>query len=117
MDLTTIILSTVTGIGTGTIIQTILLHIAKKKETKEIRSYEEKRNAYIGLLSSIHQSVVNPGSDSSKEYSLFQAKIGLFGSEEVIKYSQEMLDTIPGTKERNLAFDNLLYSMRNDLKK
>jgi len=115
MDMQTIVLSALGGIGIGTIIQVVISVYAKKKELLETRAYKEKRYAYLGLLNSIHNAAVHPSDENSKAYALWQTRVDLFGSIEVSKYAQQIVDTTPHSKERDVAFDNLLSSMRKDL--
>lgn len=58
---------------------------------------------------------MNPSDKSSKEYALWQTRVELFGSSKVSKYVQDIIDTNPGSQERNVAFNSLISSMRADL--
>ncbi|MEZ6961012.1 MULTISPECIES: hypothetical protein [Aeromonas] len=65
------------------------------------------------LISGIH-----PSDAASKEFALWQTRCNLFGSEEVSRYTQRIIDTNDGPRsERNDAFDGLLKAMKTDLAK
>ncbi|HIA4050776.1 TPA: hypothetical protein ACWQB8_004728 [Escherichia coli] len=112
------ILGIVGGLGIGTMLNSTITNLLNKKSKKEERLYEEKRKAYLGLLSSIHKSAVSPSDEASKEYALWQTHCSLFGSKQVTHYAQKIVDTNDGPREeRNNAFNKLIESMRNDLSK
>lgn len=84
----------------------------KQKE----RRYEEKKAAYVGLFTSLHNAAVSPSDKNSKAYALWQTKCHIFGSDEVPRISQEIVDTNNGPSEaHNKAFQELLDAIRRDL--
>lgn len=115
MSYLSLLITLIGGIGIGSIIQVVIANRARKKELFENRTYKEMRNSYIGLLNSLHNAAVNPSDKSSKEYALWQTRVELFGSSKVSKYVQDIIDTNPGSQERNVAFNSLISSMRADL--
>jgi len=115
MSYLSLLITLIGGIGIGSVIQVVIANRARKKELFENRTYKEMRNSYIGLLNSLHNAAVNPSDRSSKEYALWQTRVELFGSSKVSKYVQDIIDTNPGSQERNVAFNSLISSMRADL--
>jgi len=115
MSYVSLLITLIGGIGIGSIIQVVIANRARKKELFENRTYKEMRNSYIGLLTSLYNAAVNPSDKSSKEYALWQTRVELFGSSKVSKYVQDIIDTNPGSQERNVAFNSLISSMRADL--
>ncbi|MCB5278871.1 MAG: hypothetical protein LHW59_05055 [Candidatus Cloacimonetes bacterium] len=115
MSYLSLLITLIGGIGIGSVIQVVIANRARKKELFENRTYKEMRNSYIGLLNSLHNAAVNPSDKSSKEYALWQTRVELFGSSKVSKYVQDIIDTNPGSQERNVAFNSLISSMRADL--
>lgn len=115
MSYLSLLITLIGGIGIGSVIQVVIANRARKKELFENRTYNEMRNSYIGLLNSLHNAAVNPSDKSSKEYALWQTRVELFGSSKVSKYVQDIIDTNPGSQERNVAFNSLISSMRADL--
>jgi hypothetical protein len=85
------------------------------KEKKKSAVFEEKRNAYTGLLNSLHDAALKNSQEAAKGYALWQTRVELVGSPDVIYYVQKMVDTIPGVKDRYQAFEGLTQSMREDL--
>lgn len=116
MEITTIIVYLIGGIGIGSIITTIITTISRKREIVNERVYKEKRSSYLGLLKSIHNAAVEPSEKNAKEYALWQTRIQLFGSKDSVCYAQKIVDTVPGSGGRHLAFEGLVKAMRDDLK-
>ncbi|HCM14819.1 MAG TPA: hypothetical protein DHW79_02525 [Candidatus Cloacimonas sp.] len=116
MDITTIVVYLIGGIGIGSVITTIITTLSRKREILNERVYKEKRGAYLGLLRSLHNAAVEPSDKNAKEYALWQTRIQLFGSKESADFAQKIVDTAPGSSARNLAFEGLLKAMRDDLK-
>ena len=105
------------GLGIGSLITSIVTNYMARRSAASDRWYQEKREAYIGLLNALHNAAVNPSNESSKAYALWQTGCDLFGSRAVSKYAQQIVDTNDGPrKERDDAFAALVNAMRADLK-
>lgn len=109
-----VITALIGGLGIGTLLNSFFNAYNDKKKQQSNRLYEEKRNAYIGLLEALHDAAVNPSNAASKKYALWQTRCSLFGAKDVISFAQKMVDTNDMT-ERDKAFNGLLESMRKDL--
>lgn len=82
------------------------------------RLYQEKREAYLGLLGAIHLAAVRPSDENSKNYGLWQTRCELFGSREVSAHAQEFANAaIAQRAEKETAFRLLIDSMRADLRR
>lgn len=113
-----VLLGILGGLGIGSILNSIISNSLIRKQKIHDRLYDEKRAAYIGLLTAIHKAAVAPSNETSKEYALWQTQCALFGEKEVSHYAQLIVDTNDGPRqERNEAFNNLISAMRKDLKK
>ena len=107
----------IAGLGIGSLLNSIALHFMTRRASARDRWYQEKREAYLGLLNSLHEAAVRPSDESSKAYALWQTRCELFGSKDVSKYAQEIVDTNDSPRtERNAAFRNLIEAMKNDLR-
>ncbi|AIJ09268.1 hypothetical protein [Edwardsiella anguillarum] len=117
MDYNTL-LGIIGGLGIGTILNSIMSNFLAKKTKQKERLYEEKKSAYLGLLSAIHKAAAMPSETTAKEYALWQTHCSLFGSPEVALFAQKMIDTNDGpSTKRHEAFDGLIQAMRSDLAK
>ncbi|QGP57148.1 hypothetical protein PsalMR5_04605 (plasmid) [Piscirickettsia salmonis] len=62
--------------------------VTNQKSKKEERRYEEKKTAYVGLLTSIHDAAIRASDENSKAYALWKAKCQIFGSDKAVRFSQ-----------------------------
>jgi len=109
------LLPLVGGLGLGSLLKSIADHLISRRSTMQDRFYQEKREAYLGLLSAVHQASVAPSKDASARYGLWQTRCQLFGSPDVVRFAEEMVVTNAQSPERNAAFSGLLNAMRRDL--
>jgi hypothetical protein len=104
------------GLGLGSVVTAITKHLISRRAATTDRPYAEKREAYLGLLNGLHQAAVHPSDENSKHYALWQTRCELFGSRDVAKYAQQIVDTNDAPREqRNAAFRALLDAMKADL--
>jgi hypothetical protein len=102
--------------GVGAIFKSVIDELLSRRKSKEARKYQEKREAYLGLLDALHLAAVTPGDANSKNFALWQTKVSIFGSERVGRAVQGMIDTNDGPKEeRQQYFRELLAAIREDL--
>jgi hypothetical protein len=102
--------------GVGAIIKTILDTILSSKKDRSALQYQEKREAYLGLLDALHKAAMSPSDENSKTFALWQTRVSIFGSEEASKAVQGIIDTNDGPREiRHIHFDNLLRAIKKDL--
>lgn len=102
--------------GIGSVITSITTNYLARRSATNDRWYQEKREAYIGLLTALHDAAVKPSDEASKAYALWQAKCTIFGSDAVTEYAQRIIDTNDYPEGRAKAFDALIKAMREDLK-
>jgi hypothetical protein len=111
------ILPLIAGLGIGSLLKSVADHFMTRRATSSDRWYEEKREAYLGLLTALHQAAVSASDKASKDYALWQTRCDLFGSKDVSKYAQRIVDTNDSSREeRNEAFRNLIEAMKSDLR-
>lgn len=102
--------------GVGAIFKSVVDEVLSRKNTQEARKYQEKREAYLGLLDALHQAAIAPSNASSKAFALWQTKVSIFGSERASSAVQGMIDTNDGpTEKRQQHFSELLAAIREDL--
>lgn len=110
------ILPLVGGLGIGAVIKSAVDHFNNRRAVSQDRLYQEKREAYLGLLGALHKAAVHPSDEHSKDFALWQTRCQLFGSPEVSKCCQAMVDTNDsGFVAREVAFKRLVEAMRQDL--
>ena len=105
------------GLGLGSLLKSVIDHFISRRAITKDRLYQEKREAYLGLLSALHKAAVQPSDANSKEYALWQTRCQLFGSKDVSTFAQGIVDTNESMgSDRLEAFNGLVEAMRNDLR-
>jgi hypothetical protein len=106
------------GLGIGSLVSSAVSHFMARRASTTDRLYQEKREAYLGLLNALHDAAVRPSAERAKAYALWQTRCSLFGSSEVSRFVQLMIDTNEGPADkRQAAFAGLIETMRADLKR
>ena len=103
------------GLGLGSIIATLMQTFLSVRDGKKKRLYEEKKEAYIGLLNALRSCAAEPSDRHAKDFALWQMRCELVGTEKVTIAIQGLIATEPGSRERNDFFDKLKISMREDI--
>ena len=104
------------GLGLGAIITKVVDYFLTKKSSKEALLYKEKKEVYFGLLDALHKAAVSPSIENSKNFALWQTRVQLFGTDDVAKSVQGMIDTNEEPKNlRDKYFKELIEGMRKDL--
>lgn len=112
------ILPLIAGLGLGSLLKSVTDHFMARRASSHDRWYQEKREAYLGLLNALHEAAVHPSDENSKHYALWQTRCDLFGSQDVSKYAQEMVETNDTPRAaRDAAFRNLIEAMKTDLRR
>jgi hypothetical protein len=108
----------IAGLGLGSVIKSIADHFMSRRASDHDRWYQEKREAYLGLLTALHDAAVQPSDANAKAFALWQTRCELFGSVDVAKFSQQIVDTNDGPRQaRDSAFHGLIEAMKADLRK
>ena len=104
------------GLGLGSLLKSMIDHFVSRRALAHDRRYQERREAYLGLLTSLHKAAVEPSDENSKAYALWQTHCELFGSPEVSRYAKDIVDTNDAPRsKRDAAFRGLVETMRSDL--
>lgn len=104
------------GLGIGSFLTKVTDHFLNRQSRTRDRLYQEKREAYLGLLDALHRAAVQPSNENSKAYALWQTRVQLFGSPEAAKAAQGIVDTNTGPRDlREQEFKALLDAIRRDL--
>lgn len=112
------ILPLVGGLGIGAVIKSVIDHFNARRAVSQDRLYQEKREAYLGLLGALHKAAVKHSDENSKEFALWQTRCQLFGSPDVSRFIQAIVDSNDGPSvDREAAFRGMVDAMRADLRR
>ncbi|MBZ0217253.1 MAG: hypothetical protein K8F25_11905 [Fimbriimonadaceae bacterium] len=79
------------------------------------RNFEEKKEAYIGLLEAYHQAAVNPSDTASKNFAYWQMRCELVAPATARDAIQRIIATNNDKATRYNAHDELKSALRKDL--
>lgn len=105
------------GLGIGSLLKSAIDHWIVRKAAASDRLYQEKREAYLGLLEALHRAAVRASDENAKNFGFWRLRCDLFGSPQVSRYAQQVAETDGQTPERTQAFNSLVQAMRDDLNK
>jgi len=115
MDLQ-LIISLIAAAGLGSIFTTCIQECLISRRDSENRKFEEKKEAFIGLLKAYHSSAVDPSEKNAKEFGYWQLRCELVASDPVRKAVQRMIDTSGDEHpDRPEAYKEFLKCLRDDL--
>ena len=113
-----VVLGLLGGLGIGSVLTAFVTHWISHRASIQDRWYQERREAYLGLVQSLHNAAVAPSDVASKAYALWQTRCDLFGSPEVARCTQRIVEINDGPRsDRETAFRDLLAAMRVDLRR
>ena len=105
--------------GLGAIIATVIQSFWASKTAKEQRIYQEKKDAYVGVLNAMHRSEIEKTEEASLYAGHCIAICEIVGNKEVRDYLQQFIDTNPINgnvhPDRPEVNKNLTRAMRKDL--
>lgn len=112
------VLPLIGGLGIGSLLKSVIDNFNSRRAVMKDRLYQEKREAYLGLLGALHKAAVQPSDENSKDFALWQTRCQLFGSPDVARFAQAIVETNDRPRsERESAFSGLIESMRDDLRR
>jgi hypothetical protein len=101
------------GLG-ALVLAVVQAWLARKAELSK-RSFEEKKEAYVGLLEAYHQAAVDPSDLASKNFAYWQLRCELVAPSAVRIAIQKIVDTNDDKAARYTAHDDLKTILRKDL--
>lgn len=111
------VLPLIGGLGLGSLLKSVIDHFNSRRAVAQDRLYQEKREAYFGLLGALHKAAVEYSDQNSKEFALWQTRCQLFGSADVSRFVQAIVDTNDGPRaDREAVFKGMVDAMRADLR-
>ncbi len=101
--------------GLGSIFTSLVQSWLSSKRALKQRSFDERKEAYVGLLEAYHRAAVEGSDESSKNFAYWQMRCEIVAPENVRQAIQEIIDSNIDRKGRSRAHENLKTSMRRDL--
>jgi hypothetical protein len=111
------ILALIGGLGIGSLLTTIVNHFLSKKSGTATRRYQEKREAYLGMAKALYDTEIEPGPKNAKMFGYYLNLAKIFGSHDVVRTAQKVIESAPNSQNRNTALTNFYKAIRKDLEK
>ncbi|MGB0920245.1 MAG: hypothetical protein ACPG1C_02875 [Alphaproteobacteria bacterium] len=70
--------------GIGSVLTVLVQSWLVDKEKRELRSFSERKEAYVGLLQAYHRAAVEGGDEAAKEFAHWQMRCELVAPPSVI---------------------------------
>lgn len=103
------------GLGAGSIATALVQHWLTRRGKKEDVRFTEKKIAFEGFLSAYAALAEGWSDHKAKEFALWETKIQLVASRDVISAIAKLKAAQPGQAERSDAHDDMMRAMRADL--
>ena len=110
-------LSIITAFGLGSILTSFVQWFVANRSTIKQRKYDERKEAYVGLLESwVRQEKENFSGTSELDVGHWLLRSQLVASENVYSLLESWGDTVPGADDRVEITKKLKSAMRDDLR-
>lgn len=104
--------------GIGSVITTIVQAYFNSKSADRTRNYNERKEAYIGLLEAwVRQEKHDFNPETFLDVGHWTLRVELVASQKVFEKVREWADSVPGSDQRIEITKALKAAMRDDLRK
>ncbi len=109
------VLPLITAFGLGSIITTAIQSWLQNRSQIRKRNFEERKQAYIGLLEAYHKAAVEGTDKAAKEFAYWQMRCELVSPPSVRNSIAKIVETNDDKTARYLAHEELKNALRQDL--
>lgn len=103
------------GLGIGSLITVVVQSFLQSTRVKSERAFNEKKEAYVGLLEALRNVSVEHSNESVKDFAYWQMRCELVGSKKVRIAIQKIIESNNDKNARAIAMENLKRSLREDM--
>ena len=108
------VVSLLAAFGLGSIATAFVQAWLTTRQSKTQRSFDERKEAYIGLIDVYGRLAAKNSDDLRKQFAYWEIRCALVGPPELVQAIANLKETPTGT-ERQHALDRLTSIMRKDL--
>ncbi len=101
--------------GLGALVTAIFQAFFNLYQNKKALSFQEKKEAYVGLLQAYHEAAVENSEKAAKHFAYWQMRCELISNAKVRKAIQDIVDTNEDKLKRYDAHERLKQALRKDL--
>ena len=110
-----LILPLLTAAGLGSIMTAAVQIFLSGRLDIRKRNFEEKKNAYIGLLEAYHSAAVQGTDEAAKNFAYWQMRCELVAPKFVRDAIAEIISSNEDVAARHIAHEQLKTALRSDL--
>lgn len=110
-----LVLPFLTAFGLGSIVTALIQFLLQQRSEVKKRSFEERKEAYIGLLDAYHEAAVENSDRAAKKFAYWQMRCELVGPLAVRRAIAKIVETNDDIDARYHAHDELKSALRSDL--
>jgi hypothetical protein len=110
-----ILLEYLSGFGLGAVVVVLIQNLLNFYQEKRTRTFNEKKEAYVGLLEALHQASVESTLAAQKNFGYWQIRCELVSNTEIRQVIQNLVDTSDDKEARSIAYETLKRLLRKDL--
>ncbi len=110
-----LVVSLIAAFGLGSLLTTLAQSWLSNRTQMNHRSFEERKQAYIGLLEAYHRAAVEGTPKAAKNFAYWQMRCDLVAPNNVRKAIEEIISTNDDIDARHIAHDQLKKALRSDL--
>ncbi|WP_085307169.1 hypothetical protein [Planktotalea arctica] len=81
------------GLGLGSLLTVIIQSIIQNSNFRSKRAFEEKKEAYVGLLEALQRAAIERTDQAAKAFAYWQMRCDLVGSKEVQVAIEELVES------------------------
>ena len=109
------VLALLTAFGLGSIVTALVQSWLSSQQLKNVRSFEERKEAYIGLLKAYHRAAVERNDVAAKKFAYWQLRCELVAPLPVRRAITAIVETNENHEARQVAHEELKHELRRDL--
>jgi len=110
-----LILPLLTAFGLGSIITALVQTWLQNNAATKKRSFEERKQAYVGLLEAYHAAAVQRTDEAAKNFAYWQMRCDLVAPPSVRNAIEKIVESNENVDARHKAHDQLKNALRSDL--
>ena len=108
-------LALLSAFGVGAIASAVIQSLLALRSEKIRRSFNERKEAYVGLLQAYHRAAVEGTDEAAKNFAYWQIRCEIVGPESVRQAIVDLVRSNEDRHGRSRAEDNLKREIRLDL--
>lgn len=105
-----------TAIGSGALFSIPLQYFFNERAKRKTLLFQEKKEAFVGLLGAYQKAAVEPCDKNSKEFAYWQMRCELVCSPSTKEAIIRIVETNDDNQARSLAHENMKKCLSDELK-